>query len=73
MLVLSRREGEGIVIGDNVVIRIVEIRGDHVRLGIEAPRSVVIHREEIAAEIREENARAAASAAVDLSRLPGSG
>ncbi len=70
MLVLSRREGQGIVIGDNVVIRVVEIRGDHVRLGIDAPRSVVIHREEIAEEIRIANEMAARQEAVDLGRLP---
>ena len=70
MLVLSRREGQGIVIGDNVVIRVVEIRGDHVRLGIDAPRSVVIHREEIAEEIRIANEMAARQGDVDLGRLP---
>ena len=70
MLVLSRREGQGIVIGDNVVIRVVEIRGDHVRLGIDAPRSVVIHREEIAEEIRIANEMAARQGDVDLDRLP---
>lgn len=70
MLVLSRREGQAIVVGDNVVIRVVEMRGDHVRLGIEAPRSVVVHREEVAEDIRNENRTARESASVDVSRLP---
>ena len=47
MLVLSRRKNESIVIDGNIVITIVEIRGDKVRLGIEAPREVPVHRSEI--------------------------
>ncbi len=47
MLVLSRKKNESIVIGDNVVITIVEIRGDKVRIGIEAPLEVPVHRQEV--------------------------
>ena len=47
MLVLSRKKNESIVINDNVVITIVEVRGDKVRLGIVAPRDVSVHREEV--------------------------
>ena len=47
MLVLSRKKDEKIVIGDNISIMIVEIRGDKVRLGIEAPREVSVHRREV--------------------------
>ncbi|MCL4104772.1 UNVERIFIED_CONTAM: hypothetical protein GTU68_034211 [Idotea baltica] len=47
MLVLSRKKGESIVIGDNIVLTIVEVRGDKIRLGIEAPREVPVHRQEI--------------------------
>ncbi len=47
MLVLSRKLGEKIVIGDDVVIRVVEIQGDKVRLGIDAPREVGVHRQEV--------------------------
>lgn len=54
MLVLSRKKNERIVIGDNIVITVVEVRGDRVRLGIEAPQEVPIHRSEVHAEIRRE-------------------
>ena len=47
MLVLSRKKNESIVVDDSIVITIVEIRGDKVRLGIEAPREVAIHRTEV--------------------------
>lgn len=47
MLVLSRKQNEGIVINDDIRIRIVGIRGDRVRVGIEAPKQVLIHREEV--------------------------
>lgn len=47
MLVLSRKKNESIIIGDQIEITIVEIRGDKVRLGIEAPREVSVHRREV--------------------------
>jgi len=47
MLVLSRKKNESIVIDDRIVITVIEIRGDKVRLGIEAPRDVAIHRSEV--------------------------
>lgn len=47
MLVLSRKASEELVLNDNIVIRIVEIRGDKVRLGVEAPRHVSVHRGEV--------------------------
>lgn len=47
MLVLSRKKDESIVIGDNIVITVVEIRGDKVRLGIQAPREAPVHRQEV--------------------------
>jgi carbon storage regulator len=55
MLVLSRQRDESIVIGDNVVITIVDIRGDKVRLGIEAPGEVPVHRQEVYEAIKREN------------------
>ena len=54
MLVLSRQKEESIMIGDDVEITIVDVRGDKVRLGINAPRSVSVHRKEIYLKIQEE-------------------
>ncbi len=57
MLVLSRKKNESIVIDERIVITVVEIRGDKVRLGIEAPKDVAIHRQEVYdALVREMNA-----------------
>jgi carbon storage regulator len=61
MLVLTRKPGERIQIGENVVLEILEVRQGQVRLGIEAPSQVRIYREEVARQIREENRRAVAS------------
>jgi carbon storage regulator len=47
MLVLTRKKDESIIIGENIVVTVVEIRGDKVRLGIEAPRAVPVHRREV--------------------------
>lgn len=56
MLVLGRRETERIIIGDNIAVMVVEIRGDKVRLGIDAPKDVTVHREEIYLAIAAEKA-----------------
>ncbi|MBI3839621.1 MAG: carbon storage regulator CsrA [Planctomycetia bacterium] len=58
MLVLSRQRDESIMIGDNIVITIVDIRGDKVRLGINAPTEIPVHRQEIYEAIQRENVRA---------------
>jgi len=58
MLVLSRQRDESIVIGENVVVTIVDIRGDKVRLGIEAPGEIPVHRREVYEAIQRENRRA---------------
>jgi carbon storage regulator len=59
MLVLSRHRDESIMIGDNVMITIVDIRGDKVRLGIEAPQEIPVHRQEVYEAIKRENQKAA--------------
>lgn len=59
MLVLSRQRDESIIIGDNVVVTIVDVRGDKVKLGITAPREVSVHRQEVYEAIRRENQQAA--------------
>jgi carbon storage regulator len=60
VLVLTRRAGESIVIGDDVTVTVVDVRGDVVRLGIDAPRSVAVHREEVYRAVVEANRSAAA-------------
>jgi carbon storage regulator len=59
MLVLSRHRDESIMIGDDVVVTIVDIRGDKVRLGIQAPQHVPVHRQEVYEAIQRENRKAA--------------
>ena len=59
MLVLTRRANQSIIIGNDIVVTVLEISGDQVRLGITAPRSVSVHREEVYAEIQRENREAA--------------
>lgn len=75
MLVLSRQRDESIIIGDNIVVTIVDVRGDKVRLGIEAPREVSVHRREVYEAIQREN-REASKIQVDdarqIGRAPGS-
>ena len=61
MLVLTRRPGESIVIGDDIVITIIEIKGGQVRVGIDAPRSIDVYREEIYEQVRQENLAAIAN------------
>jgi carbon storage regulator len=63
MLVLSRKRDESIIIDGNIVITVVDIRGDKVRLGIEAPSTVPVHRKEVFEALQRENVRASAEAA----------
>ena len=67
MLVLSRQRDETIMIGDEIEITVVDIRGDKVRLGINAPRTIQVHRKEVYEAIRRENAEAAQIQIDDLS------
>lgn len=59
MLVLTRRAGESVMIGNDVVITVLEARGDVIRLGIQAPRDVQVHREEVFRELQTANREAA--------------
>ena len=59
MLVLTRRSGESVMIGDDVVVTVLEVRGDVIRLGIGAPRDIQVHREEIYRELQAANQEAA--------------
>lgn len=71
MLILSRKVNERIVIGDEIEVAVVEIRGDQVKLGIVAPQNVTVHRREVFDQIQEENRAAAMGTAADLSELSG--
>jgi carbon storage regulator len=62
VLIITRKPGEKIMLGDDVVVEIIEVSGSSVRVGIDAPRSVPVYREEIWEAVREENAASAASA-----------
>jgi carbon storage regulator len=61
VLILTRRVGESIVVADDIVITVFEVRGDAVRIGIQAPRSVQVHRQEIYEELQRANAQAVSS------------
>lgn len=61
MLLLTRKKGEAILIGDEIKITVIELLGDKVRIGIEAPRDMSVYREEIYLSIKEENQQAAFS------------
>jgi carbon storage regulator len=69
MLILSRRVNEKIVIGEDIVVSVVEVRGDQVKLGIDAPRNVKVFRQEVFDAIQEENKKAAAAAGAMLPEL----
>jgi len=69
MLVLSRQRSETIMIGDDIEVTVVDIRGDKVRLGITAPREVSVHRKEVYDAIRRENRAAAQVKPEDLPEL----
>jgi carbon storage regulator len=68
MLILTRKVNETIIIGDNIRVSLIEIRGDQVRIGVEAPKNIKVYREEVFSAIQEEN-RAAAQSDVKLPPL----
>ena len=69
MLVLTRKLGESVTIGDDIKISVIDIKGRQVRLGIEAPSDMTIHREEVYAKIQEENQRAAFLRTINMDKL----
>ncbi|MFE4201364.1 carbon storage regulator CsrA [Aneurinibacillus aneurinilyticus] len=71
MLVLARKAGESIVIGDNISIKIVSVDGEQVKIGIEAPRHIEIHRKEIYDAIQTENRIAGQAKGINLELLKG--
>jgi len=70
MLILTRRPGERVVIGDEILVTVMAVSGHTVRLGIEAPQGIQIYREEIWLAVMEENRAAAAAAADALPSIP---
>jgi carbon storage regulator len=77
MLVLTRRSSQSIVIGKDIVVTVLEVRGDQVRIGVSAPRDVDVHREEVFLELQEANRSAASPSAAAVEALgqllPGEG
>jgi carbon storage regulator len=74
MLVLSRRAGESVVLGEDITVTILEVRGDVVRVGIDAPRSLKVHRAELLIQLEESNRQAASpsdDAVANLARAIG--
>ena len=70
MLVLSRQKDQTIMIGDNIEITVVDVRGDKVRLGITAPSSIPVHRKEVYDAIKNENKNAATVRLEDIMNIP---
>ncbi|MGI6084076.1 MAG: carbon storage regulator CsrA [Acetivibrionales bacterium] len=69
MLVLTRKKGQSLMIGHDIEVSIIDIQGDQVRIGIDAPRSVTIHRKEIYDEIKKENLSAVAGKDTNIQLL----
>jgi carbon storage regulator len=70
MLKITRRAGERIIVGEDIVVTVLEVSGQTARIGIEAPREVSIYREEIWIEVKRENEAAAAAATPALPDVP---
>ncbi len=69
MLILTRKSGEGIRIGDEIKVVILDIKGNQVRIGIEAPQNIQVHRDEVYERIRSENITAASATPDYLQKL----
>ena len=70
MLIISRRPGERLVVGDNVRIEVIEVSGQNVRIGVDAPREIPVYREELWAAVREANQDAARNSPAKLPDVP---
>ena len=57
MLILTRRVGESVMIGDEITVTVVDLKGNQIRLGIQAPKEIPVHREEVYVRLHEEKAR----------------
>ena len=68
MLIITRRAGEKIVLGDDITIQVMEIAGNNVRLGVDAPKELPVYREEIWAAVKQENQAAAEAKADQMPR-----
>lgn len=69
MLVLTRKKGQSVIINDNIEIVLVDVQGDHIKIGINAPKDVTVHRKEVYEEIQNENKKAALSNVENLKNL----
>ena len=69
MLILTRKQGESVAIGDEIQVTVVEIQGKQVKLGVKAPREIAVHRQEIYEKIQQENIRASQVDDFDLSEI----
>ena len=69
MLILTRKVGEAIAIDEHITVRLLEIKGGQIKLGIEAPNHITIHREEVLTRIIEENRKAALDTPTDLDSI----
>lgn len=69
MLVLTRKAGQSLVIGDNIVITILDVKGDNIKIGIEAPKEISVHRQEVFDAIKQEN-KAAAFGSKNITDFP---
>ncbi|MCP5003404.1 MAG: carbon storage regulator CsrA [Planctomycetes bacterium] len=67
MLILTRKLGESVIIGDNIKLTVVEINRSHIKFGIDAPKDITIHREEVFEKIMDENEYSSYSNMIDLS------
>lgn len=72
MLILTRKSGQQLIIGDNIIVRVLEIKGDFVKIGIDAPKDVRVHRQEVYDAIIQAN-RAAALGEKGIPSLPATG